>query len=92
MYKLGGLQQRRPTALNGLSEAINTANARPGRERIVLPAGCVYTYTHKLENDDGLPTITDALQIDGNGATINYRNDTPVILRILHGQQCHAPG
>ncbi len=84
--KLENCNSGDPVALNALRQAINAANIRPGRERIVLPAGCVYTYTHKLENGDGLPIITDALQIDGNGATINYRNDTPVILRVLRAR------
>ncbi|MFN8490692.1 MAG: choice-of-anchor Q domain-containing protein [Caldilineaceae bacterium] len=83
VHKLTNCNNGDPAAFNALSEAITAANARPGRERIVLPAGCVYTYNHKPENGDGLPTITDALQIDGNGATISYRNDTPSILSVL---------
>ena len=83
VHKLTNCNNGDPAAINALSQAITAANLHPGRDRIVLPAGCVYTYNHKPENGDGLPTITDALQIDGNGATISYRNDTPVILRIL---------
>lgn len=71
--------------LAGLTEAIAAANLRPGRQRIVSP-GCDYVYHQTTAQDKGLPAVTDALIIDGNGSTIRYRNDTSEILRFLRGK------
>jgi len=56
-----------------LREAIATANAAAGPQRIELAAEAVYELTdvdHDKEGGNGLPAIVGTLQIAGNGATI----------------------
>ena len=71
--------------LIGLTEAIAEANARPGRQRIVSP-GCIYAYYHTVTKNGGLPTITDALIIDGNESIIRYRNNTEQNFRMVRAR------
>ena len=54
----------------GLIAAVQAANANPGPDTISLAAGSTYTFTQGAFNGNALPIITDALTIDGNGATI----------------------
>ncbi len=53
----------------GLVAAINAANANGGGT-ISLAGGCTYTLTTRDNSDNGLPVVTSALTVNGNGATI----------------------
>lgn len=54
----------------GLIAAVQAANADPGHDTISLGAGSTYTFAQGAFNGNALPIITDALTINGNGATI----------------------
>ncbi|MEA2682382.1 MAG: hypothetical protein QOK05_710 [Chloroflexota bacterium] len=63
-----------------LTTAITDANTTPGT--ISLAAGCTYILTTANNGDDGLPTITNTVTIEGNGATITRQSEAK--FRILH--------
>src|SRR5947208_2766114 len=59
--------------VQALISALDTANATPGGATLVLPAGSVYTLAAVDNNwygPNGLPAITSAVTIQGNGAVI----------------------
>ena len=65
---------------SSLISAITTANAAVGGGTVTLPAGCTFTLTaanNTLEGDNGLPVITNAVTIDGNGAKITRGSGAP---------------
>ena len=71
----------------GLLAAIDAANATPGPSTIDLQ-GCTYTLpapaaTADSLGPDGLPVVTGALTINGQGATI-VRSPSASVFRILH--------
>ena len=53
--------------------AINNANTNPGPDTIGLAPGCVYeldVVDNTIDGNNGLPSITSSVVIDGNGATV----------------------
>ena len=71
-----------------LINAINTANDSGGADTINLATGCTYTLTDgpfSANGDNGLPSITSQITINGHGATIERSSEggTPQF-RIFH--------
>jgi hypothetical protein len=70
-----------------LNDAIRTANARPGANRIELPANCLYTVVTAAEDlygaPVGLPVISDPLEIVGNGSTIRRSTEITLPLNMV---------
>ena len=63
-----------------LISAITTANSTPGGGTVNLPSGCTFTLTavdNTNDGSNGLPDITNAVTIDGNGATITRGSGAP---------------
>lgn len=60
-------------SVSSLISAISAANVTPGGGTVGLATGCTYTLTQANNSTDGgtgLPVITGAVTIQGNGATI----------------------
>ena len=60
-----------------LIAAINSANANADADEIVLAANATYTLTAIDNGFNGLPAITSAITIRGNGATITRDTESP---------------
>ncbi len=64
---------------------INTANTTPEPDIIILAIGCTYELTsidNNTDGNNGLPSITTPITINGNGATISRNSDDA--FRLLH--------
>jgi hypothetical protein len=71
--------------------AINNANSNPGADTIGLAPGCVYeldVVDNTIEGNNGLPSITSSIVIDGNGATVRRGTGAQKsAIRLLHISQ-----
>ena len=59
-----------PCDVNQLITTITTANGNGVADTITLALGCTYTLTTTNNGNNGLPSITTTITINGNGATI----------------------
>ena len=71
--------------------AINNANTNPGADTIDLAPGCVYeldVVDNTIDGNNGLPSITSPIVINGNGATIRRGTGAQKsAIRLLHISQ-----
>jgi predicted outer membrane repeat protein len=67
-----------------LAEAIDEANMRPGVQTISLVANCIYNFEMSYGYETALPTVTEYLQILGNGATIKRDPILDAGFRLFH--------
>jgi predicted outer membrane repeat protein len=67
-----------------LVEAIAEANKRPGAQTISLGVNCIYNFETTYGDEAALPTVTEYLQIIGNGATIRRDPEIDTGFRLLH--------
>jgi hypothetical protein len=75
-----------PCDVDELIDAILTANSNGEADTLNLAAGCTYILTfayHEANGPTGLPSITSAIAIQGNEATIE-RTDLSPAFRIFH--------
>lgn len=80
-----------PKGVGNVAELVNAvkqANAQPGVNRLILPAGCLYTLVEPQETSpidpmSGLDIIRDPLEIIGNGATIRRSSESSESFRLL---------
>ena len=70
-----------PCTVTDLIDAINTANAQPGADTLVLTAACTYSLTavnnFGVDGPNGLPIIFSDITIQGNGAIIERAVGAP---------------
>jgi predicted outer membrane repeat protein len=69
-----------------LTEAIKAANRTPGHDTILLAAGCTYSLSVPAGSGlhpSGLPSITDALTIEGNDARLERSADAAEEFRLI---------
>ena len=78
-----------PTGLIAAIIAANDEGTNPGADTIELAAGGMYTLTavhNTNDGDNGLPSITSEIIIDGNGSTIYRGTSSTPDFRIFHVQ------
>jgi hypothetical protein len=70
--------------VNATDDAATYADCAPGNGADVITlAGGVHSLTGKYEGDNGLPVITSALTIQGNGATIRRGGPPAALYRVF---------
>lgn len=81
-----------PCSTEFLITSINNANGNgPGTDVIELEAGCVYelgTVDNTVDGNNGTPTITSSIVINGNGATVRRSTGAQkAAIRLFHISQ-----
>jgi len=81
-----------PCSAEFLITSINDANSNgPGIDVIDLEAGCVYelgTVDNTVDGNNGTPTITSSIVINGNGATVRRSTSSQkAAIRLFHISQ-----
>ena len=81
-----------PCSAEYLITSINDANSNgPGTDVIELEAGCVYelgTVDNTVDGNNGTPTITSSIVINGNGATVRRSTGAQkAAIRLFHISQ-----
>jgi len=73
--------------VTALIDSINAANGNMEADDIILTSSSTYILTaidNSTDGDNGLPSITTEITINGNGATIRRASDDVAAFRILH--------
>jgi len=85
----GGTSTPPPCSVDFLRTAINDANSNgPGTDTIDLDPGCIYelgSVDNTIDGNNGLPSLTTSMIINGNGATIRRSTGAQkAAIRLLH--------